>query len=125
MEQRNYASNRGRWTPIVRHLEKQVVYVTLTKSIDLTFPNVFVEYYIPNHNSQSEVFKRWVDKAQYFRFWQSQLSFAVHCATTALEISAEQLTNRKPFPIINAIYSISCLLSYQACAIFLRIAVAV
>ena len=102
MEQRNYASNRGRWTPIVRHLEKQVVYVTLTKSIDLTFPNVFVEYYIPNHNSQSEVFKRWVD--QYFRFWQSQLSFAVHCATTALGISAEQLTNRKPFPMINAIY---------------------
>ena len=57
MEQRNYASNRGRWTSIVRHFEKQVVYVTLTKSIDLTFPNVFVEYYIPNHNSQSEVLK--------------------------------------------------------------------
>ena len=96
-------SNRGRWDPLVRDLAKHDIYVNLQNKVNLNFPDVFIKYANGNHDTDSAEWKRWADPNTYFKIWQSQMSFAIHCATTALGVSADLLNDRQ-MPMINAIY---------------------
>ena len=98
-----YRSNRGRWNVLVKDLEKHYIYVNMKDSVTLNFPNVFEKYPFEDHNTNSVEWKRWANPDEYMRNWQSQLSFAVHCSTTALGISAQYL-NDKSIPIITSIF---------------------
>ena len=85
-----YKPNNGNFYELLKakDLYKQTIVVSDDddKSFHVTFPNIFVQY----------LFKKtvnWHDNP--FKFWQTQLNFAIFCASTACGVSSEILTNDK------------------------------
>ena len=69
-------------------------------SFQIKFPNVFTNYLLGAVRVEDQKFKDW-DHYK-FTIWQSQLNFAVFCASSACGVSVEHLNAKEP--MIRSIY---------------------
>ena len=69
-------------------------------SFQVKFPNVFTHYLKDAVRVEDKKFKDW----DYYKFtlWQSQLNFAVFCASSACGVSVEHLNSKEP--MIRSVY---------------------
>ena len=96
--------NRGRWDSTVRFIEKAEHICTQEILVFATnFPDIFTHERIPYFEKYQQALRDKWEKGDYMSFWSSQLFFAVHCATTALGISAEMVLDQSIPPIVNSI----------------------
>ena len=65
------------------------------------FPNIFVDYLLGQMGMGDKLWMHW-NKAP-MRLWQTQLNFAVWCASSACGVSSAHLNYTKD-PIIKAVY---------------------
>ena len=96
-----YKPNGGNFVELLKakDLYKQTIVVSDDgKSFHVTFPNIFVRYLASitingeNHDGVEKL-NNWRNYP--FKFWQTQLNFAIFCASTACGVSSEILTNDK------------------------------
>ena len=73
---------------------------TVSDSFQVKFPNVFTNYPLGAVRVEDKRFKDW-DHYK-FTLWQSQLNFAVFCASSACGVSVEHLNAKEP--MIRSIY---------------------
>ena len=73
---------------------------TVIDSFQVKFPNVFTNYPLGAVRVEDQKFKDW-DHYK-FTLWQSQLNFAVFCASSACGVSVEHLNAKEP--MIRSIY---------------------
>ena len=71
-----------------------------SESFQIKFPNVFTNYLLGAVRVENQKFKDW-DHYK-FTIWQSQLNFAVFCASSACGVSVEHLNAKEP--MIRSIY---------------------
>ena len=71
-----------------------------SESFQIKFPNVFTNYLLGSVRVEDQKFKDW-DHYK-FTIWQSQLNFAVFCASSACGVSVEHLNAKEP--MIRSIY---------------------
>ena len=71
-----------------------------SESFQIKFPNVFTNYLLGAMRVEDQKFKDW-DHYK-FTIWQSQLNFAVFCASSACGVSVEHLNAKEP--MIRSIY---------------------
>ena len=71
-----------------------------SESFQIKFPNVFTNYPLGAVRVEDQKFKDW-DHYK-FTIWQSQLNFAVFCASSACGVSVEHLNAKEP--MIRSIY---------------------
>ena len=71
-----------------------------SESFQIKFPNVFTNYLLGAVRVEDQKFKDW-DHYK-FTIWQSQLNFAVFCASSACGVSVEHLNVKEP--MIRSIY---------------------
>ena len=65
------------------------------------FPNVFTNFVIPQMRVEDPIFKNWEHHPM--KLWQTQLNFAVFCATSACGVSSAHL-NYKRHPLVRSVY---------------------
>ena len=65
------------------------------------FPNIFVDYPLGQMHVGDKLWTNW-NKAP-MRLWQTQLNFAVFCASSACGVSSVHLNDTK-HPMIRAVY---------------------
>ena len=73
---------------------------TVIDSFQVKFPNVFTNYPLGAVRVEDQRFKDW-DHCK-FTIWQSQMNFAVFCASSACGVSVEHLNAKEP--MIRSIY---------------------
>ena len=101
----NYQPNEGRYLQILsgKYLYKQTIVVS-TGTHD-TFParflNIFVDYPLGQMHVGDKLWTHW-NKAP-MRLWQTQLNFAVFCASSACGVSSAHLNYTK-HPMIRSVY---------------------
>ena len=102
----SYKSNGGRY---LQQIGSKVLYIqniTVSEhdghsdSFQVKFPNVFTNYPLGAVRVEDQKFKDW-DHYK-FTIWQSQLNFAVFCASSACGVSVEHLNAKEP--MIRSIY---------------------
>ena len=71
-----------------------------SESFQIKFPNLFTNYLLGTVRVEDQKFKDW-DHYK-FTIWQSQLNFAIFCASSACGVSVEHLNAKEP--IIRSIY---------------------
>ena len=71
-----------------------------SESFQIKFPNVFTNYLLGSVRVEDQKFKDW-DRYK-FTIWQSQLNFAVFCASSACGVSVEHLNAKET--MIRSIY---------------------
>ena len=71
-----------------------------SESFQIKFPNVFTNYLLGAVRVEDQKFKDW-DHYK-FTIWQSQLNFAIFCASSACGVSVEHLNAKEP--MIRSIY---------------------
>ena len=102
----NYQPNEGRSLQILsgKDLYKQTIVVS-ARTHDDTFParflNIFVDYPLGQMRVGDKLWTYW-NKAP-MRLWQTQLNFAVWCASSACGVSAVHLNYTK-HPMIRPVY---------------------
>ena len=99
----NYQSNGGRFLQILsgKDLYKQMIVVSARDTFPVRFPNIFVDYPLGQMKVGDKLWTNW-NKSP-LKFWQTQLNFAVWCASSACGVSSEHLNYTKQ-PMIGAVY---------------------
>ena len=102
----NYQPNGGRYLQVLsgKDLYKQTIVMSAETHDDTfpaRFPNIFVDYPLGQMRVGDKLWTNW-NKAR-MRLWQTQLNFAVWCASSACGVSSAHL-NYKKHPIIRAVY---------------------
>ena len=105
----NYQPNGGRYLQILsgKDLYKQTIVVSAAThdGVPLTFParfpNIFVDYPLGQMHVGDKLWTNW-NKAP-MRLWQTQLNFAVFCASSACGVSSAHLNYTK-HPMIRSVY---------------------
>ena len=99
----NYLPNVGRYPQILsgKVLHKQTIVVSSKDTFLARFPNIFVNYLQGQMRVGDRLWTNW-NKAP-MRLSQSQLNFAVWCASSACGVSSEHLNYTK-HPMIRAVY---------------------
>ena len=103
----NYQPNGGRYLQILpgKDLYKQTIVVSAMENDGLTFParfpNIFVDYPLGQMRVGDKLWKN-RNKAP-MRLWQTQLNFAVWCASSACGVSSAHLNYTK-HPMIRSVY---------------------
>ena len=102
----NYQPNGGHYLQILsgKDLYKQTIVVSVGTHDDTfpaRFPNIFVDYPLGQMCVGDKLWTNW-NKAP-MRLWQTQLNFAVWCASSACGISSAHL-NYKAHPMIRSVY---------------------
>ena len=102
----NYQPNGGRYLQILsgKDLYKQTIVVsagTHDDTFPARFPNIFVDYPLGQMRVGDKLWTNW-NKAL-LKLWQTQLNFAVRCASSACGVSSVHL-NYKKHPMIRAVY---------------------
>ena len=105
----NYQPNRGRYLQILsgKDLNKQTIVVSAMENygVPLTFParflNIFVDYPLGQMRVGDKLWTNW-NKAP-MCLWQTQLNFAVWCASSACGVSSAHLNYTK-HPMIRSVY---------------------
>ena len=107
----NYQPNGGRYLHILsgKDLYKQTIVVSAggaakassKDTFPARFPNIFVDYPLGQMHVGDKLWTHW-NKAP-MRLWQTQLNFAVWCASSACRVSSVHLNYTKN-PMIRAVY---------------------
>ena len=108
----NYQPNGGRYLQVLsgKDLYKQMIVVSTggtherssKDTVPLRFPNIFVDYPLGQMRVGDKLWTHW-NKAP-MRLWQTQLNFAVWCASSACGVSSAHL-NYSKHPMIRAVYN--------------------
>ena len=88
----NYQPNGGRYLQILsgKDLYKQTIVVrSHGDTFPVRFPNMFVDYPLGQMHVGDKLWTHW-NKAP-MRLWQTQLNFAVFCASSACRVSSAHL----------------------------------
>ena len=103
----SYQPNGGRYLQLITAKDLYIQNVTVAEhdgghsdSFQVKFPNVFTNYPLGAVRVEDQKFKDW-DHYK-FTIWQSQLNFAVFCASSACGVSVEHLNAKEP--MIRSIY---------------------
>ena len=103
----SYKPNGGTYIQIISAKDLYIQNVTVAEhdgghsdSFQVKFPNVFTDYPLGAVRVEDQKFKDW-DHYK-FTIWQSQLNFAVFCASSACGVSVEHLNTKEP--MIRSIY---------------------
>ena len=102
----NYQPNGGRYLQILsgKDLYKQTIVVSAGSHGDTfpaRFPNIFVDYPLGQMRVGDKLWNNW-NKAP-MRLWQTQLNYAVFCASSACRVSSAHLNYTK-HPMIRSVY---------------------
>ena len=102
----NYQPNGGRYLQILsgKDLYKQTIVVSAGSHNDTfpaRFPNIFVDYPLGQMCVGDKLWKTW-NKAP-MQLWQTQLNYAVFCASSACGVSSAHLNYTK-HPMIRSVY---------------------
>ena len=104
----SYKPNGGTYLQLIAAKDLYIQNVTVAEhdgghsdSFQVKFPNVFTNYPLGAVRVEDQKFKDW-DHYK-FTIWQSQLNFAVFCASSACGVSVEHLNAKEP--MIRSIYS--------------------
>ena len=108
----NYEPNGERYLQLITAKDLHIQNITVAEhdgghsdSFQVKFPNIFTNYPLGAVRVEDQRFKDW-DHYK-FTLWQSQLNFAVFCASSACGVSVKHLNAMKPM-----IRSIYCLHGY-------------
>ena len=103
----SYKPNGGRYLQLTTAKDLYIQNITVSEhdgghsdSFQVKFPNVFTNYPLGAVRVEDQKFKDW-DHYK-FNIWQSQLNFAVFCASSACGVSVEHLNAKEP--MIRSIY---------------------
>ena len=103
----SYKPNGGTYLQLITAKDLYIQNVTVVEhdgghsdSFQVKFPNVFTNYPFGAVRVEDQKFKDW-DHYK-FTIWQSQLNFAVFCASSACGVSVEHLNAKEP--MIRSIY---------------------
>ena len=102
----SYKPNGGRYLQLISAKDLYIQNITVAEydshsnSFQVKFPNVFTNYPFGAVRVKDKKFKDW-DHYK-FTLWQSQLNFAVFCASSACGVSVEHLNAKKP--MVRSIY---------------------
>ena len=103
----SYKPNGGTYLQLITAKDLYIQNVTVAEndgghsdSFQVKFPNVFTNYLLVAVRVEDQKFKDW-DHYK-FTIWQSQLNFAVFCASSACGVSVEHLNAKEP--MIRSIY---------------------
>ena len=102
----SYKPNEGRYLQQIGSKDLYIQNITVSEhdghsdSFQVKFPNVFTNYLLGGVRVEDQKFKDW-DHYK-FTLWQSQLNFAVFCASSACSVSIEHLNAKEP--MIRSIY---------------------
>ena len=103
----SYKPNGGTYLQLITAKDLYIQNVTVAEhdgghsdSFQVKFPNVFTNYTLGAVRVEDKKFKDW-DHYK-FTIWQSQLNFAVFCASSACGVSVEHLNAKEP--MIRSIY---------------------
>ena len=103
----NYQPNGGRYLQILsgKDLYKQTIVVSAGGGARYTFParfpNIFIDYPLGQMRVGDKLWMNW-NKAL-LKLWQTQLNFAVFCASSACGVSSAHLNYTK-HPMIRSVY---------------------
>ena len=101
-----YKPNGGRYLQLITAKDLYIQNITVAEhnghsdSFQVKFSNVFMNYPLGAVRVEDQRFKDW-DHYK-FTLWQSQLNFAVFCASSAFGVSVEHLNAKEP--MIRSIY---------------------
>ena len=102
----SYKPNGGTYLQLISARDLYIQNITVAEhddhsdSFQVKFPNVFTNYPLGAVRVEDQKFKAW-DHYK-FTIWQSQLNFAVFCASSACGVSVEHLNAKEP--MIRSIY---------------------
>ena len=102
----SYEPNGGTYLQLITAKDLYIQNVTVAEndghsdSFQVKFPNVFTNYLLGAVRVEDQKFKDW-DHYK-FTIWQSQLNFAIFCASSACGVSVEHLNAKEP--MIRSIY---------------------
>ena len=103
----SYKPNGGTYLQLIAAKDLYIQNITVAEhdgghsdSFQVKFPNVFTNYLLGAVRVEDQKFKDW-DHYK-FTIWQSQLNFAVFCASSACGVSVEHLNAKEP--MIRSIY---------------------
>ena len=102
----SYKPNGGTYLQIISAKDLYIQNITVAEndghsdSFQVKFPNVFTNYPLGAVKVEDKKFKDW--NHYKFTIWQSQLNFAVFCASSACGVSVEHLNAKEP--MIRSIY---------------------
>ena len=102
----SYKPNEGTYLQLITAKDLYIQNITVAEndghsdSFQVKFPNVFTNYPLGAVRVEDQRFKDW-DHYK-FTIWQSQLNFAVFCASSACGVSVEHLNTKEP--MIRSIY---------------------
>ena len=102
----SYKPNGGTYLQLITAKDLYIQNITVAKndghsdSFQVKFPNVFTNYPLGAVRVEDQKFKDW-DHYK-FTIWQSQLNFAVFCASSACGVSVKHLNAKEP--MIRSIY---------------------
>ena len=102
----SYKPNGGTYLQLITAKDLYIQNITVAEhdghsdSFQVKFPNVFTNYPLGAVRVEDQKFKDW-DHYK-FTIWQSQLNFAVFCASSACGVSVEHLNANEP--MIRSIY---------------------
>ena len=99
----NYQPSGGRYLQILsgKDLYKQTIVVSKDGTFPARFLNIFVDYLLGQMLVGDRTWTNW-NKAP-LKLWQTQLNFAVWCASSAYGVSSAHL-NYSKHPVIRAVY---------------------
>ena len=96
----SYKPNGGTYPQLITAKNLYIQNITVAEhdghsdSFQVKFPNVFTHYPLGAVRVEDQRFKDW--NHYKFTLWQSQLNFAVFCASSACGVSAEHLNAKEP-----------------------------
>ena len=102
----SYKPNGGRYLQLITAKDLYIQNITVSEhdshsdSFQIKFPNIFTHYPNCGVRVEDQKFKDW-DHYK-FTLWQTQLNFAVFCASSACGVSVEHLNAKEP--MIRSIY---------------------
>ena len=117
-----YLPNEGGYLQQIREHNLYLQNITVSdnklshSSFPIKFENIFTKYIIDDHSEK--VYKTWNDDG--LLLWQTQLNFAIFCATSACGISIQHFSTNHS--LINSIYKFH--IYYQVYRILKRMKVA-
>ena len=95
----SYKSNGGRYLQLISAKDLYIQNITVAEhdghsdSFQVKFPNVFTNYPFSAVRVEDQKFKDW--EHYKFTLWQSQLNFAVFCASSACGVSVEHMNAKE------------------------------
>ena len=99
----NYQPNGGRYLQVLsgKDLYKQTIVVSKDDTFPARFLNIFVDYPLGQMGVGDKLWTHWNKAAMHL--WETQLNFAVWCASSACGVSSAHL-NYTTHPMVRAVY---------------------